>query len=111
LFFAHHSQEDPFGYDESDLPLEKFCKEVDKQITAVAERAKIITFDLAYGPASHTPANRKSSYSIVPATASPSPPSSQRSSATGGNDDIEIGLSLETDRLLQGNRANYTPGG
>lgn len=67
-----NSQEDPFGYDESDLPLEKFCKEVDRQITAVAERAKIITFDLAHGPASHMPANRRSSYSIFSATASPS---------------------------------------
>ena len=48
----HHSQEDPFVHDESDLPREKFCEEVDKQITAVDERAKFITFDLAYGPAS-----------------------------------------------------------
>ena len=61
---SHHSQEDPFGDDESDLPLEKFCKEVEKQITAVDERAKLITYDLAYGPASHMPVavERKGSY-------------------------------------------------
>eukprot|EP00984_Skeletonema_dohrnii_P038846 scaffold42582_cov255-Skeletonema_dohrnii-CCMP3373.AAC.1 len=55
--------EDPFGHDESDLPLEKFCEEIDKQITAVDERAKIITFDLARGPAAHVPSERTSSYS------------------------------------------------
>ena len=61
---SHHSQEDPFGDDESDLPLEKFCEEVEKQITAVDERAKLISFDLAYGPASHMPVavERKGSY-------------------------------------------------
>lgn len=32
--------EDPFGHDESALPLEKFCEEVDRQVTAVDERAR-----------------------------------------------------------------------
>jgi len=32
--------EDPFGHDESDLPLEKFCEEVDRQVTAVDDRAR-----------------------------------------------------------------------
>eukprot|EP00984_Skeletonema_dohrnii_P010664 scaffold4179_cov71-Skeletonema_dohrnii-CCMP3373.AAC.5 len=39
---------------------------VDRQITAVDERAKIITFDIANGPSTHIPAQRSSSYSIFP---------------------------------------------
>ncbi len=35
------SQVDPFGDDDSDLPLGKYCEEIDKQITAIAERAKL----------------------------------------------------------------------
>eukprot|EP00985_Skeletonema_marinoi_P022062 scaffold13849_cov142-Skeletonema_marinoi.AAC.1 len=58
--------EDPFGHDESDLPLEKFCEEVDRQITAVDERAKLITFDIAHGPSTHISAERSSSYSTFP---------------------------------------------
>ncbi len=38
------SQEDPFGDDESDLPLGKYCEEIDKQITAIDERAKLTTY-------------------------------------------------------------------
>jgi len=49
------SQEDPFGDDESDLPLGKFCEEIHKQITAIDERAKFKlatrTDDIERGPA------------------------------------------------------------
>ncbi|KAL7529637.1 hypothetical protein ACHAWF_003060, partial [Thalassiosira exigua] len=44
--------EDPFGHDESDLPLEKFCETVEKQINAIEERTESIAYDLAYGPTS-----------------------------------------------------------
>mmetsp|Transcript_13743 Transcript_13743/g.23350 ORF Transcript_13743/g.23350 Transcript_13743/m.23350 type:complete len:403 (-) Transcript_13743:528-1736(-) len=86
--------EDPFGHDESDLPLEKFCEEVDKQITAVDERAKLITFfDLAYGPASHIPSERSSSYSTFP--------NRRGSPLANGDNDVESGqMSSETDRLV-----------
>mmetsp|Transcript_24232 Transcript_24232/g.34666 ORF Transcript_24232/g.34666 Transcript_24232/m.34666 type:complete len:377 (-) Transcript_24232:170-1300(-) len=47
--------EDPFGDDESDLPLGKFCEEIHKQITAIDERAKFKlatrTDDIERGPA------------------------------------------------------------
>ena len=95
LILASHAslQEDPFGHDESDLPLEKFCEEVDKQITAVGERAKLITFDLAYGPASHIPSERSSSYSTFP--------NRRGSPLANGDNDIESGqMSSETDRLV-----------
>ncbi|KAK1745821.1 hypothetical protein QTG54_003745 [Skeletonema marinoi] len=97
--------EDPFGHDESDLPLEKFCEEIDKQITAVDERAKIITFDLATGPAAHVPSERTSSYSTFPSSTSSSsrgrmPSSYRESPATSGDDDIESGLMSETVRLV-----------
>ena len=95
LILASHAslQEDPFGHDESDLPLEKFCEEVDKQITAVDERAKLITFDLAYGPASHIPSERSSSYSTFP--------NRRGSPLANGDNDIESGqMSSETDRLV-----------
>lgn len=42
--------EDPFGHDESDLPLEKFCALIEGQINAIEERATIIPFNMAYGP-------------------------------------------------------------
>ena len=37
-----NDMEDPFGHDESDLPLEKFCETIERQINAVHERAQII---------------------------------------------------------------------
>ena len=105
LILASHAslQEDPFGHDESDLPLEKFCEEIDKQITAVDERAKIITFDLATGPAAHVPSERTSSYSTFTMSSSyqGSMSSSYRESpATSVDDDIESGLMSETERLV-----------
>ena len=95
------SQEDPFGHDESDLPLEKFCQEIEKQITAVDERAKLITYDLARGPAAHNPAQwRRSSYSTSTLRTSSSS-SDQGSLATSEGDDIESGrMPSETDRLI-----------
>ena len=94
------SQEDPFGHDESDLPLEKFCQEIDTQITAVDERAKFITYDLSRGPVAHNPAKRRSSYSTCTFPNSCSS-SDQGSLATSEDDDIESGrMSSETDRLI-----------
>ena len=97
-------QEDPFGHDESDLPLEKFCQEIDKQITAVDERAKLITYDLARGPAAHNPAQRCSSFSTSTSTFFPTSSSSssaQGSLASSEDDGIESGrMPSETDRLI-----------
>ena len=102
-------QEDPFGHDESDLPLEKFCQEIDKQITAIDERAKLITYDLARGPAAHNPAQsqRRSSFRFSTSTNTSTHPNSSSSSfdqgslATSEDDDIESGrMPSETDRLI-----------
>ncbi len=93
------SQEDPFGHDESDLPLEKFCQEIDKQITAVDERAKRLTYDLARGPAAHNPAQRRSSFST--STFPMSCSSSDQGSLASEDDGIESGrMPSETDRLI-----------
>ena len=83
---VHLFQEDPFGQDESDLPLERFCEEVEKQINAIDERAKIITFDFAYGPSSHLSDQNDSSCSTFPMTAS------YQGSDTSTDEDIESGL-------------------
>ncbi|KAL7495305.1 hypothetical protein ACHAWT_003775 [Skeletonema menzelii] len=45
-----NDMEDPFGFDESDLPLEKFCATVESQINAIEDRNYRIPFDLATGP-------------------------------------------------------------
>lgn len=45
-----NDMEDPFGFDESDLPLEKFCETVEKQINAIDERAHMDPYNLAYEP-------------------------------------------------------------
>lgn len=45
-----NDMEDPFGHDESDLPLDRFCATIEKQINAIDERAHLITYDLACGP-------------------------------------------------------------
>lgn len=45
-----NDMEDPFGHDESDLPLEQFCAAIEKQINAIDERAGMLTYNLAYGP-------------------------------------------------------------
>ena len=45
-----NDMEDPFGHDESDLPLEKYCLTIEKQINAIDERALGMSFNLAYGP-------------------------------------------------------------
>eukprot|EP00984_Skeletonema_dohrnii_P016429 scaffold7310_cov154-Skeletonema_dohrnii-CCMP3373.AAC.5 len=88
--------EDPFGNDESYLPLEKFCEEVDRQITAVGERAKLITYDIADGPSTHIPAQRSLSYSTFSMSTS-----YEESPVASGDDDIESGRELsETDRLV-----------
>lgn len=51
-----NDMEDPFGHDESDLPLEKFCVTIEKQINAIDERAHMIPYNLAYGPNKFTSA-------------------------------------------------------
>ena len=38
--YLQRSQEDPFGDDESNLPLGKYCEEIDKQISALDEKAE-----------------------------------------------------------------------
>ena len=45
-----NDMEDPFGHDESDLPLEKYCMTIEKQINAIDERALCTSYNLAYGP-------------------------------------------------------------
>mmetsp|Transcript_13953 Transcript_13953/g.24887 ORF Transcript_13953/g.24887 Transcript_13953/m.24887 type:complete len:382 (-) Transcript_13953:54-1199(-) len=47
-----NDMEDPFGHDESDLPLEKYCMTVEYQINAVDERSHMIPYNIAYGPGS-----------------------------------------------------------
>ena len=47
-----NDMEDPFGHDESDLPLAKFCDTIEKQINAVSQRARETPYNLAYGPSS-----------------------------------------------------------
>ena len=46
-----NDMEDPFGHDESDLPLDGFCATIEKQINAIDERAHEILYDIACGPA------------------------------------------------------------
>jgi len=54
--------EDPFGHDESDLPLEKFCETIETQVGAVTNRATIPTYNLAYGPVLSRPRTPSESY-------------------------------------------------
>jgi len=78
------------------LPLEKFCEEVDRQITAVGERAKLIAFDIADGPSTHIPAQRSLSYRTFSMSTS-----YEESPVASEDDDIESGRELsETDRLV-----------
>ena len=44
-----NDMEDPFGNDESDLPLESYCATIESQINAIEER-RAVKYDLAYGP-------------------------------------------------------------
>ena len=54
--------EDPFGHDESDLPLEKFCETIETQVGAVTNRATILPYNLAYGPILSRPLTPSESY-------------------------------------------------
>ena len=54
--------EDPFGHDESDLPLEKFCETIETQVGAVTNRATIPSYSLAYGPILDRPRTPSESY-------------------------------------------------
>lgn len=89
-----NDMEDPFGFDKSDLPLEKFCATIERQINAIDERADMITYNLAYGPPSYP----SSSYSTFGSTLSS--PATTVHSLESDDDDIEIGLMLETDPLV-----------
>ena len=81
---------------ESDLHLEKFCAGIHKQIIAIEERSRILTYDLARGPSSEKDA---SPYIIFTKTSSYS--STHSLSPTEKISDVESGaISTEMDRLI-----------
>mmetsp|Transcript_38030 Transcript_38030/g.64998 ORF Transcript_38030/g.64998 Transcript_38030/m.64998 type:complete len:433 (+) Transcript_38030:1-1299(+) len=92
--------EDPFGHDESDLPLEKFCAEIEKQIIAIYGREHIVTYNLAYGPAyfcsrlGNTDNTRRPSYSTFASTVT------SDHSNKSDDSDIETGRMSEMDPLV-----------
>uniref|UniRef100_A0A7R9ZD09 Bestrophin homolog n=1 Tax=Pseudictyota dubia TaxID=2749911 RepID=A0A7R9ZD09_9STRA len=84
-----NDMEDPFGHDVSDLPLEKFCTTIERQIEAIGQRADMAGYNLAYGPSVG-----KMGF-----------PGSSSSSCTtlapiSDDDDIEVGPILETDAFI-----------
>jgi len=51
------SLEDPFGLDILDLPLDKYCAAIEKEINAVNSRRTLAPFDIGVGPTDTNPDN------------------------------------------------------
>lgn len=45
-----NDMEDPFGDDMLDLPLGQYCAAIDGQISAILERAALMTYNISEGP-------------------------------------------------------------
>lgn len=93
-----NDMEDPFGHDESDLPLEKFCETIERQINAVHERAQIIesiNSVMGYLDVSDTGSTRQTKLSSS---------SSQESLSQNGH----YVQALETDSLIDSETKNFT---
>lgn len=84
-----NDMEDPFGHDESDLPLEAFCATIEMQLNAINMRADNISFNLAYGPSK----SKASSFRRLTTSTSSSIGSSCKA------DDIELGVDSETNHM------------
>ncbi|EJK70422.1 hypothetical protein THAOC_08223 [Thalassiosira oceanica] len=99
--------EDPFGHDESDLPLEKFCETIETQVGAVTNRATILPYNIAYGPVLSRPRTPSESYQHEEALKTFKDQSQQPSSSTVAStidtDDTEAGWreAHETDPLVK----------
>ena len=86
-----NDMEDPFGDDESDLPLESYCATIETQINAIEER-RAVEYDLAYGPT-----DNKGEYSVNIARSTGSLANSFINSKDG---DVELGQSGQMDDTL-----------
>lgn len=99
--------EDPFGHDESDLPLEKFCETIEAQVGAVTQRATILPYKLAYGPVLSRPRTASESYQLEETITTFKTQSRCTSistvSSTNDYDDMEVGgrEAHETDPLVK----------
>ena len=99
--------EDPFGHDESDLPLEKFCETIETQVSAVKQRATIIPYNIAYGPVLSRPRTPSESHqheeTIKTFNTQSRRPSPSTVASTIDPDDTEVGgrEAHETDPLVK----------
>jgi len=96
-----NDMEDPFGLDESDLPLESFCATIESQINAIEERRHVVNYDLAYGP-------RNAVGEFLVSVSRASTPSRQTTPEPGTKYDVELGHPTENDPLVRpGNPGSY----
>jgi len=99
-----NDMEDPFGLDESDLPLESFCATIESQINAIEERRHVVNYDLAYGP-------RNAVGEFLVSVSRASTPSRQTTPEPGTKYDVELGHPTENDPLVRpGNPRSYQNG-
>ena len=100
-----NDMEDPFGLDESDLPLESFCATIESQINAIEERRHVVKYDLAYGP-------RNAVGEFLVSVSRASTPSRQSTPEPGTQYDVELGgHPTENDPLVRpGNPRSYQNG-
>mmetsp|Transcript_8540 Transcript_8540/g.14823 ORF Transcript_8540/g.14823 Transcript_8540/m.14823 type:complete len:455 (-) Transcript_8540:326-1690(-) len=107
------NMEDPFGHDESDLPLGKFCREIERQINATDQRRQIITYNLALGPPSlprnftygrssvFTPSHVPKSLAIAHSEKTLTTAAEETSSNSQKSDDSES-VKLDTEGITRG---------
>lgn len=101
-----NDMEDPFGLDESDLPLESFCSTIESQINAIEERRHVVNYDLAYGP-------RNAVGEFLVSVSRASTPSRQSTPEPGTQYDVELGHhTTENDPLVrpENPRSSYQNG-